>query len=112
MVTTNVIACGQTIMEYVGEVKEFDPASHYTVRFNLPSTITKKLLVVDGEKKGNLSRFAATSHTPNMFVRQVTDPKHGYRLVFTALREINIGEPLEWDYKWPEDFIVNGMKQM
>ncbi len=104
MKTKNDINAGDFIMEYVGEVvsdKEFkfrmlteyvDDTHHYCLHLD-GST------VIDGHRMGNECRFVNHSCEPNCEM-QKWNVNGMYRMALFALREIQAGEELTYDYNF------------
>ncbi|XP_030755578.1 histone-lysine N-methyltransferase Su(var)3-9-like [Sitophilus oryzae] len=104
------IFCGQFVCEYVGEVitheeaekrgKEYD-AEGRTYLFDLDYNSRDNLYTVDAAKYGNVSHFINHSCDPNLGVYATwincQDPNIP-KLALFALKEINKGEELTFDY--------------
>jgi len=56
--------------------------------------------IIDATKKGNLARFINHSCEPNCYARVITLSGEK-KIVIYAKRDINIGEEITYDYKFP-----------
>ncbi|XP_052902995.1 histone-lysine N-methyltransferase Su(var)3-9-like isoform X1 [Anopheles moucheti] len=108
--TNAVIAEGQYISEYCGEVISYDEAEKRgreydavgrTYLFDLDFNGTDNPYTLDAARYGNVTRFFNHSCDPNCGIWSVwidcLDP-YLPRLAFFALRRIEIGEELTFDY--------------
>lgn len=59
--------------------------------------------VLDATLKGNLSRFINHSCDPNCYSRVVSFDAKGKKLLIFALKDIEAGEEIVYDYKFPEE---------
>lgn len=103
------IAADEMVLEYRGELigngmaekreKEYDVAkigSDYMFRIDSD-------VVCDATKQGNVARFINASCDPNCYTKII--PLDGNkRIVIYAKREINVGEELCYDYKFPLEY--------
>lgn len=103
------ISAGEMIVEYRGEIignsiaekreKEYEVAkigSDYMFRIDATS-------VCDATKHGNVARFINASCGPNCFTKIITLDGNR-RIVIYAKRNINAGEELCYDYKFPSEY--------
>lgn len=92
------IAAGETIIEYTGEVINWEEAQarhphdpkqpNHTFYFHVDDDV-----VIDAKYKGNSARWINHSCAPNCY----TDERDG-RVFIKALRNIRAGEELNYDY--------------
>lgn len=86
--------------EYTGVVEERKPChlkdKYYCIRY--PAwQMGKRKFVIDGEKKGNFTRFINHSNQPNLSLQSVFW-KGMSRMIFIAISEISEGSQLTFDY--------------
>jgi hypothetical protein len=106
------IASGEMIVEYRGVLigsaiaerreKEYEVAkigSDYMFRIDAQS-------VCDATKEGNVARFINACCEPNCFTKIITLDGNK-RIVIYAKRDINAGEELCYDYKFPLEYDVS-----
>nr|XP_012147639.1 PREDICTED: histone-lysine N-methyltransferase trithorax isoform X1 [Megachile rotundata] len=99
------IEAGEMVIEYAGEVIRAsltDKREKYYDSKNIGCYMFKidDHLVVDATMKGNAARFINHSCEPNCYSRVVDILGKKHILIF-ALRRINQGEELTYDYKFP-----------
>jgi histone-lysine N-methyltransferase SETD1 len=101
---------GDIIMEYVGEVVRDvlgDVREHHYERCGIESSYLFRLdasHIIDATKKGNIARFVNHSCDPNSYPR-VYFSQGPPRIVIYAARDIEPGEEIVYDYKFPEEDI-------
>mmetsp|Transcript_49286 Transcript_49286/g.67193 ORF Transcript_49286/g.67193 Transcript_49286/m.67193 type:complete len:322 (-) Transcript_49286:139-1104(-) len=90
---------GQTVGSCVADSREKQyeleggPGSCYLFRLD-------KLEIVDATKQGCLARFINHCCQPNAYAK-VIRPERDHKIVFFALRTIEVGEEIFYDYKFP-----------
>jgi len=98
------------IMEYVGEVTRDvlgDVREHNYERSGIESSYLFRLnedYIIDATKKGNIARFVNHSCDPNSQPRASTRGGRA-RIFIHASRDIEPGEEVVYDYKFPEEYI-------
>lgn len=107
MLDHNPPRADEFIIEYVGEIISEDEATRreesgtdvsYLFDVNLDT-------VIDATRKGNVSRFINHSRESANCEPHVKYVNGDYRIAFYALRDLEYGEELLFDYKydkWPE----------
>ena len=105
--TVDSVKKGTLVIEYLGEVideEEMNARMHYQRTFtprdhDFYIMELENGLYVDGKRKGNLSRFINHSCNPNCeLVRW--NVKGRIRIGIFALKDIDSGEPLSYDYQF------------
>jgi len=96
------------IIEYVGEVVRSQIAELREKQYEKMGIGSSYLFridedfAIDATKKGNLSRFINHSCDPNSYAQLITVSGES-KVVIYALKEINMGEEITYDYKFPEE---------
>jgi hypothetical protein len=99
------IAKGAFLGEYAGELRFLMPSQMFAFAegnpyaFELSGELPWKrgMAMVDSRERGNFTRFLNHSYRPNLDVQQVLT-KDGYHTIFLALRDIEPGEQLMFNY--------------
>ncbi|KAI9271377.1 hypothetical protein BY458DRAFT_435862 [Sporodiniella umbellata] len=89
---------GETIRQQVAEVRE----KHYE-RIGIGSSYLFRVdddMVIDATKKGGLARFINHCCTPNCIAKVITVDKQK-KVVICSSRDIEPGEEITYDYKFP-----------
>ncbi|KAI5068490.1 hypothetical protein GOP47_0016835 [Adiantum capillus-veneris] len=112
--TMEQICRGKFVVEYIGEVLTHDEAHERGVKYDLanfsclfsadhPDVSAEDLLVIDGFRMSNVARFINHSCDGNLGVYRVyteTTDLRFCRIGLYALRDIEIGEELSYDYSY------------
>ena len=100
------IAVNDLVIEYVGELirqKVADVREKRYERSGIGSSYMFRLaddLIIDATKKGNFARFINHSCEPNCTAKIIT-VTGAKKVVIYANRDINVGEEITYDYKFP-----------
>ncbi|MCO5580950.1 hypothetical protein L7F22_034824 [Adiantum nelumboides] len=112
--TMEQICRGKFVVEYIGEVLTHDEAYERGIKYDLsnlsclfgadhPDVPPEDLLVIDGFQMSNVSRFINHSCDGNLGVYRVyteTTDLRFCRIGLYALRDIEVGEELSYDYSY------------
>lgn len=98
----------EMVIEYIGELIRqhlSDIREKRYEKMGIGSSYLFKLdseLVIDATKRGNLARFINHSCDPNCCAKVIEVGKKK-KVVIYALRKINVGEEITYDYKFPHE---------
>eukprot|EP00730_Choanoeca_flexa_P018692 TRINITY_DN9103_c0_g1_i1.p1 TRINITY_DN9103_c0_g1~~TRINITY_DN9103_c0_g1_i1.p1 ORF type:complete len:1025 (+),score=232.02 TRINITY_DN9103_c0_g1_i1:14-3088(+) len=96
------------VIEYVGEAIRQSVADERERRYtavNIGSSYLFRIdetTIIDATRKGSIARFMNHSCEPNCWAQVVTVQNEN-RIVIYASRDIDIGEEITYDYKFPAD---------
>ncbi|CAD5120818.1 DgyrCDS9376 [Dimorphilus gyrociliatus] len=102
------IQAEEMIIEYIGEAIRSSIADFREKKYareGIGSSYLFRLdseMVVDATKKGNFARFINHSCNPNCYAKVVT-VESSKKIVIYSKRNIDIGEEITYDYKFPYD---------
>jgi len=95
------------VVEYIGEyisneIADIRQSIYYEYGYDDYMFRANDAEVIDATLQGNIARFINHSCDPNCYTRPIL-VNHKHRIVLYAKRDIQVGEELSYDYKFPEE---------
>lgn len=104
--TQEPIAEKDMVIEYIGQVISAGVADLREKRYEEKGIGSSYLFrvedqVIDATRMGNMARFINHCCEPNCYAKVVTVEGNRKKVVIFAKRNINVGEEITYDYKFP-----------